>query len=88
MQVINAEDIADEWHPIEESPKYGGTFIVWIEPAGTTTLTDPSGVVVEFTMQFAFAIYSTVTKHWIVEGDFPDQCRITHWRPAPDRPEL
>ena len=82
---ITAEDMADRWHPIEESPKYGGIFIVWIEPPGTTEIAELN---LGYTMQYAFAVYSTINKQWVVEGDFPEHCRITHWRPAPGKPEL
>jgi hypothetical protein len=73
------------WHPIEDSPKYGGIFIVWIEPPGSTEI-DALGL--RYTMQYAFAYFAMASKNWILEGDCPEHCRITHWRPAPDRPKL
>ena len=82
--IIEPEDIEDRWYPIEESPKWGDIFIVWIEPPGRTEI-DSLGI--EYTIQFSFAVFMTVSRQWIVEGDYPEHCRITHWRPAPSRPE-
>lgn len=67
--------MADRWHPVDESPKYGGIFIVWIEP--------PSGSY----WQYDFAVFTTISRMWIDENGDPYPHKITHWRPSPGKPE-
>lgn len=78
MQIVEVEDVKIGWKPIGDLPKYGGLFLVWLEP--------PSGE----HWQYDVALFGPLSRTWLNEDGtaYKHASKITHWSPLIDRPEL